>query len=405
MSFKKSIKKFLSRYPLLDYIAKCGYTVISRIWFSVKYREVIKPNSFFFESFQGRSASDSPRAIYDRVRKEDPSAICIWAVNSMDNVNFKELFTHKNTVCVVRNSPAYFKALSECQYLIFNSRTPFLLKGKPNQRIIQCWHGTPLKKLGYDLTCDNQPTTSLKGIRYAYSLEAKKCKYFVSPSPHVTACLKSAFLISDEQILELGYPRNDELVVRKQDKTWILNLKKKLGLDLDKKIILYAPTFRDNKYDKKEGFLAENKLSTEAFLKFVKNNDYVVLFRGHYFTKADSGDRHFIDVSRYGNINELMLVSDILITDYSSLMFDYLLLEKPIFLYMYDKEEYSQEVRGIYLDLNKDIPGKICHKEKDLIDALNDIQSNNIDFTYFNKRYNPYEDGDSSLRVLEKIKY
>ncbi len=403
MKIKKTVRIFLSDYPFLDYAVRYLYTFFSRLWFYFRYRGKIDENTFFFESFQGRNASDSPLALYKEVRKRMPDASCFWAIDAEDNDSFIALSAAKNTQCVIRNSTSYFMALAKCQYLIFNSRTPFFLKSKKNQSIIQCWHGTPLKKLGHDITCDNQPTASLMGTRYAYSLEAEKCDYFISPSPYVTKCLKSAFAMNGEKILELGYPRNDELVIYKEDQAYKNNIKQKLGLDKNKKIILYAPTYRDTDYSKKEAFLSNNKLSTETFLKFIRDKGYIVLFRGHYFTKANSGDKSFVNVSRYGNINDLMLVSDLLITDYSSLMFDYLLLEKPIFLYLYDREKYFKETRGVYLNIDEEVAGKICYDEQQLIMALNSTSSDMINFCTFNKRYNPYEDGHSATRVLSCV--
>ncbi len=137
-------------------------------------------------------------------------------------------------------------------------------------------------------------------------------------------------------------------------------------------------------------------------------DDYVILFRAHYLV-ANSFDfaryKGFIyDVSSYGDINDLYIASDLLITDYSSVFFDYSILERPIIFYMYDLEHYANEMRGFYLSLDE-LPGPIVQTEDDLIKEIKTADGWKVNDKYreFVKRFNPYEDGNSSKRVLARI--
>lgn len=128
------------------------------------------------------------------------------------------------------------------------------------------------------------------------------------------------------------------------------------------------------------------------------------LFRGHYFSEVQQHqDSFFLNVSNYPRINDLLLIADAIITDYSSLFFDYLVLERPIFFYMYDKDKYLNDIRGTYLDVDKSMPGPIAQTQQELLNLLLNTEKNDIDLKHFNDDYNPYEDGQSSVRVIKKI--
>ena len=179
-------------------------------------------------------------------------------------------------------------------------------------------------------------------------------------------------------------------------------MKKKLRLDSTKRVVLYAPTWRDNHFNIKTGkHVLRNILDEESFTRDFENT--IFLYRGHYFTRPESSMNNFIDVSDYSNLNDLFLVSDVLITDYSSLFFDFLILEKQVIFYMPDLVEYANETRGFYLDVTTELPYLIAENIDELKKQLNGKKIN-IDKTInFNRQYNPYEDGSSSLRVIKEV--
>ena len=199
-----------------------------------------------------------------------------------------------------------------------------------------------------------------------------------------------------------GYPRNDTLVRFKDNQAYISEVKQKLGLDSTKRVVLYAPTWRDNQFNIKTGkHVLKNILDEDLFTRDFE--DTIFLYRGHYFTRPESGMNNFIDVSDYSNLNDLFLVADVLITDYSSLFFDFLILEKQVVFYMPDLIEYANQTRGFYLDVTTELPYLIAEDLEELKKQLNE-KIINIDKTVnFNRQYNPYEDGFSSLRVIKEV--
>ncbi len=186
--------------------------------------------------------------------------------------------------------------------------------------------------------------------------------------------------------------------------------KERIGLtDIgNKKIILYAPTWRDNQYVAGLGYTYDMHLDLDRLQREL-GEDYILLCRLHYLV-ANSIDfekyEGFIyDVSKYDDINELYIISDLLITDYSSVFFDYANLKKPILFYMYDLEEYRDDIRGFYIDINE-LPGEIITEEDRLIEAVKEVEDGFVPdekYMAFNSRYNYLDDGNAAKRTARKI--
>src|SRR5699024_5120424 len=211
----------------------------------------------------------------------------------------------------------------------------------------------------------------------------------ISPSPYATRAFRSAFQY-EGKILEEGYPRNDIFyngnLKEKQDK-----IRHELGLDLNKKVILYAPTFRDNQKKGKK-FVAENKINFRIFERRL-GDEYVLLIREHVLIAnklkiPEKFQHNILNVSKYPNIQDLMIVSDMLVTDYSSVMFDYLNTHKPIYFYCYDLDEYD-DMRGFYFDLEKEAPGPIVKNSSNLFRA---ISHENDYWNTYQQKYQNFQD-------------
>ena len=234
--------------------------------------------------------------------------------------------------------------MQKAKYWIFNYRVADHQYPKKNQIYVQCWHGTPLKKLGYDLENTDNAMNSKKEIRFKYKTDAKKINYFLSPSKFATERFISAWNLKEIKkegcIIEEGYPRNDFLYnYTKQD---LSKIKEKLNINnINKKVILYAPTWRDNQHQSGVGYTYKTEVDFEKLQKEL-GQDYIILFRAHYLVANEFNFEKYkgfiYDVSKIDDINELYIISDILITDYSSVFFDYANLKKPIIFYMYDFE-------------------------------------------------------------------
>lgn len=379
-----------------------------------KFRGIgIKVNdrTILFSTFNGKSYSDSPKAIYLYLLNNEnyKDYNFIWTFKEPEEHKFLE--ANERTKIVRQGTKEYEKSLAKSKYWIFNYRVADHQHPKKNQVYVQCWHGTPLKRLGYDLENSDNVLNTKSEIRFKYRTDAKKFKYILSPSKFATEKFISAWNLKEFNkencVIEEGYPRNDFL--HNYTETDIKNIKQKLEIDsINKKIILYAPTWRDNQHQSGIGYTYKTEVDFDKLQKKL-GQDYIILFRAHYLVANEFNFEKYkgfiYDASKVDDINELYVISDILITDYSSVFFDYANLKRPIVFYMYDLEDYKDDIRGFYIDL-KELPGNITKTEEELVDEINKVQN---DFKYdkkyerFNKKYNYLDDGEASKRVVEKI--
>ncbi len=362
------------------------------------------------ESFSGKSYSDTPKAVYEYMLKEEKynEYRFVWIFKEPEK--YEALLKNPRTKLVKYRSAACERALSEAKYWIFNYRALDHWIPRKDQVYVQCWHGTPLKRLGYDIANSDNAMNSTDEIRDKYYRDAKRFKYLLSPCAFATRVFKTAWnlkaLGKEDAILEVGYPRNDFLVNHTEKD--VQDIKKRLGLgNSEKKIILYAPTWRDNQHSASKGYIYKTEIDFEK-LKTEFGDEYVILFRAHYLV-ANSFDferyEGFVrDVSGIDDINELYVISDMLITDYSSVFFDYAILERPIIFYMYDLEKYRDEIRGFYLRL-EELPGEIVMTEDGLVELIKLYKNrrNSDMHRTFNVRFNSLNDGKSSERLIDKI--
>lgn len=364
--------------------------------------------TFVFEVFQGRKYACNPKAIYEELlrNKEYENYSFLWIFREPKKYSFLE--NNPNTKVIQFGSRAYYKAFAKAKYWIVNSRTRKCLIPKKNQMYVQTWHGTPLKRLGCDIMVEGNNIMSLKEMKEDYREEGRRVSYFLSPSSFYTEKISSAFdLKKDEnKMIELGYPRNDFLFQFQNEH--VQNMKDKLQIPKEKKVILYAPTFRDNQHTKDMGCQFQLGFDiNEMYKRF--GEKYVVLFRTHYFVTSQfdfSQYKGFVyDVSEVDDINELYIISDLLITDYSSVFFDYANLKRPIIFFMYDFEEYKNSVRDFYLNI-EELPGNIVKTEAEL---YHEIERLAHEFAYdkryqaFLETYNYLDGADTSKKVIRYI--
>ena len=410
---KKIIINILKKNQFLrSLLRKLVYIKKSMIYKKYCKKNNVDEKTIIFESFMGRSYSDNPRALYEEMikNKKFDDYKFIWCFKKPEEKS--EIEDLKRAKIVKYNSKEYYEAYSKAKYFISNSRIPEAIKPRNGQEYIQTWHGTPLKRLGYDLQNEGgNALNSLKDMRKKYKDDAERYKYMLSPSKFCTEKFRSCFNLKENnpecEIIEEGYPRNDFLSNYTEED--INRIKEILEINnTDKKIILYAPTWRDNQHTAGVGYTYKADVDFDLLQKELKD-DYIILFRAHYFV-ANSFDferyKGFIyDVSKYESINDLYVVSDMLITDYSSVFFDYAILKRPMLFYMYDLEAYRDDIRGFYIDLSE-LPGEIVGTERELIDSIKNINLStfyNEKYKAFNDKFNYLDDGKVSHRVIEKI--
>ncbi|HPR24269.1 MAG TPA: CDP-glycerol glycerophosphotransferase family protein, partial [Bacillota bacterium] len=319
---------------------------------------------------------------------------------------------YRNTEVIKTYGRTYEQTLAKAKYWITNYRVLDHIYPGKDQVYVQCWHGTPLKRLGYDLDHSDNAMNSTDEIWDKYKIDAEKFTWMISPSSFATEKFISAWNLKEfgreDVIIEEGYPRND--ILTNYDEELKDFTKECIGIsDMgEKKIILYAPTWRDNQHVAGLGYTYDMHLDLDRLQREL-GEDYILLCRLHYLV-ANSIDfekyEGFIyDVSKYDDINELYIISDLLITDYSSVFFDYANLKKPILFYMYDLEEYRDDIRGFYIDINE-LPGEIITEEDRLIQAVKEVGDGFVPdekYMAFNSRYNYLDDGNAAKRTVRKI--
>ena len=364
-----------------------------------KYREEekIDQRKIFFESFHGNSYSHNPKYIYEKMLQMgyDKKYRFVWSYTG-------KLDIPGNPKIVNRNNNNYYKELASSKYLVNNISFPISKKRKESI-YIQTTHGTPLKLMGEDIKNESQDTVTGKIVS-----EAKEWDYLISPNQYSHEIFRRAFKF-DKDIIDSGYPANDIFYIENDKK--ISKIKKDLKINSDKKIILYAPTFRDTERDLNRNFSFNLPLNLKKiYEKF--NDDYIILLRLHYLIssniKVDDKLKKFAhDVSNYDDIHELLLISDILITDYSSVFFDYAHTKNPILFFMPDLKDYDDNIRGLYLDIKKDLPGPIFMNEDELINGVKNISMIKEDFEErYEKFYNRFCNlghGNASEELIKNV--
>lgn len=314
----------------------------------------VKPNShlILFNSFGGAKFDDSPKEIFESIRKDarfhDYSLV--WAFHNPSKYNVDGAEKIKT------DTLKYFIMALKARVWVTNSSMERGLNFKGKKTFyFNTWHGTPMKFMGTDLL---NASGSYKGRGDS------RIDIMTSQSEYETKIYSRAFGLDTGRILQCGLPRNDWLAKYTIDEKKAI--KQKLKIPLNKKVILYAPTFRDFEKDNEYGCVFVPPIHMGQWKEELGKN-YVLLFRTHYeVTKAMKikGDDFVIDMTEYPLLNELIIVADILISDYSSIFFDFSITGKPMFHFTYDYEEYEKK-RGLYFDIRNFISGS--DNEEDVI--------------------------------------
>jgi CDP-glycerol glycerophosphotransferase len=404
----------------------------------------VEPVTVIFESFEGRAYADSPRALYVAMLRDPRLAGIekIWAlrtpvvralqtrggyeirglggpepgdiVDDLDSdLGAEALEELRRAVIVPFKSPEYRRCHARAALWVSNTVVPSFMPPRDGQAYLQAWHGTPLKRLGCDVSTETAGSAgmSVRDIHQRYRREGARLTWLLSQSPYATERLSSAFdLVSTGRtgaVLEEGYPRNDFLATFTPAD--VTRIRARLGVPAGKKVILYAPTWRENQHTPGLGYTFESEADFGA-LRAALGDEYVILFRAHVlvasaFDFAAHGG-FVIDVSSADDVSDLYVISDALVTDYSSVFFDYGNLRRPIVFYMYDLDEYAGQVRGLYLGV-EDLPGPVVRTTRELIDALRDAEhATERDLERreaFRERFSPLDDGHASERVIQRM--
>ncbi|MFE1176031.1 CDP-glycerol glycerophosphotransferase family protein [Streptomyces sp. NPDC058773] len=321
-------------------------------------------DTVLYSSFGGRAYGDSPRAVHEELVRRGMAAEHLWAVRDAQTV------VPETARAVLVGSAEWHGALAHSRWVVTNTHLPRWFTRRGGQRIIQTWHGTPLKRIGADLA-----GTLCAGLAHLAPRPrvSRQWSVLLSPNAHSTPVLRSALGYSG-RLLETGLPRTDALFAPDRERT-AAAVRERLGIEPGRKAVLYAPTPRDDlAYD-----AGHHRLHLPLDLELARKelaDDHVLLVRGHPLV-ADRLPAHHapfaLDVSAHPDATELLLAADVLVTDYSSLAVDFANTGRPMLFLTPDLAHYRDTLRGFTLDFEARVPGPLLGSTGELIDALGDL--------------------------------
>jgi CDP-glycerol glycerophosphotransferase len=350
-------------------------------------------NAVLFECMNGRSIGDSPLALSSQLHRSRPALRQYWSVESLS------LPVPAWATPLLRYSAQWYNVLASARLLVNNNNWPWFFTKRPYQTYLQTWHGTPLKRIGNDV-----PKANLSlSYRALMQREALAWDALLAQNHYSAAIFRRAFGFQGE-ILQFGYPRNDALVDSSATATRE-RIRNTLGISEQTTVLLYAPTWRDNL--KSQGGYARVSFLDFHELRLKLGNNLFVLYRGHPNTANAPGKLpdFVFDATRYPNLNDLMLASDLLVTDYSSVLFDYAVMRKPIYFLAPDRDAYSTATRGFYLPFEEVAPGPIVTTTSDLADAVSRHAAGRYKdrLEAFVAEFAARDDGGAAERVTEYL--
>ena len=352
-------------------------------------------DAVYFESFFGRSATCNPRAIDAEVARRRPDLPRYWSVDD------RSVAVPDGAIPLVIGTQEWWRVRESARWIVTNEWLRRRYVKKPFQTVLQTWHGSMYKRIGMDRGGGG----FLHG-GHSDRARAERANWdmFISQNGDTTPIIQQAYEFHGAEasaVLEIGYPRNDELTAI--DAARVALIRERIGIPADRRVIMYAPTWRESGQNVE--LLSLVKLAREA------GEGFTFLQRGHVRTLEEGetvASDAVIDVSTYPQINELYMVSDLLATDYSSMMFDYSVTGRPMLFYTPDIEEYTDpKVRGAYFDLEEVAPGPVVRTAPEVVDLLRTIDAWAPTFTdryaAWQKRFNHHDDGRASARAVDAL--
>ncbi|WP_405810493.1 bifunctional glycosyltransferase family 2 protein/CDP-glycerol:glycerophosphate glycerophosphotransferase [Streptomyces sp. NBC_01520] len=372
------------------------------VYHSWLLRLPVRKGSVVFESHMGTCYGDSPRAVHEEVRARGLPLHCVWSYD-----NSPEGFPADGARLVRRWSWRYLWALARAEYWVDNQGFPQHLAKPSGTTYLQTWHGSAYKRMGFDETrvrLLNAPQ------RERLQQAVHRFDHFLVRSEHDVRTLARAYRLPERTLLRTGYPRNDTLLAARardeaEGRLPRPALAARLGLPDHRKIVLYAPTFRGGPgKQKRRRLLLDAARFAERF-----GDEYTLLVRAHYLGAASlpvCPPGTVVDVSDHHDVSELLALADVLVTDYSSIMFDYALLDRPIVLFAPDLDAYAAD-RGSYFDLREKAPGPVAATEDELFDVLARLKAADTGFQErragFAREFGAYDRGDAARAVVDTV--
>ncbi|UYM06991.1 bifunctional glycosyltransferase/CDP-glycerol:glycerophosphate glycerophosphotransferase [Solicola gregarius] len=355
----------------------------------------IDEHAVYLQAYAGQSATDSPLAIHQALRRERPDLTLYWGV--VDHAQW----VPEGGVPLLMRSRAWYDVLATAAYVVSNIDFERWFVRRPGQRVLQTYHGVPSKTMGIGLWREKRFTPlriEQQLARTSYLWDA-----LLTPTPEVNRYYRDAFRYQGT-ILDRGYPRDDALASDRADEIRAA-VRERLGIGDAQTAVLYAPTWRDDVATGYRSAPFVRHLDVESATRQL-GDAYVVLVRGHRFHAPTGGaGGNVIDVTSYPEINDLILASDAAVLDYSSLRFDYAVTRKPMVFCVPDLDEYAGGVRGFLYDFRETAPGPLVDDTDGVVGQLRRLEelvAEHADaYDRFNATYNRWQDGRSAERVVD----
>jgi CDP-glycerol glycerophosphotransferase (TagB/SpsB family) len=355
-----------------------------------------EPGLWYFESFAGRTATDTPRAVFDELRRRDPTARVAWGI--LDHGHG----TPSGAEAVVIGSRRWYDVLGTARVLVTNTELEEWYRRRPDQLVVQCFHGYPSKAMGESQWRARDLPPRRVAIMRRRSVET--WDLISTPTPAMTEVYREQYGYTGPAA-EHGYPRDDAL--RAQDADAVRDrVRRRLGVRPDQTAVLYAPTWRDHLATRPRAAAMTEHLDVDAAAAAL-GDSHVILLRGHRFHTSGASRRGVVDVTDHPEINELILASDVAVLDYSSLRFDYAQTRRPMVFLVPDLEDYTSGVRGFIFPFEDTAPGPLVRTTDEVVEQVRDVPALASAWAGriadFDTLYNPYQDGHASARMLDAI--
>jgi len=386
-----SLRRVLTR---VRWLARQSTRALKYLWYRICLRLPLDRRLAVYCAYSGLGYGCNPAAIYEKAKELAPEVRGVWLVKAHRVTSVPDGVDY-----VVEESFAYFRAMARATYFISNVNFADYVVKRRGSVHVQTHHGTPLKLMGIDgLTHGGRSGKGSDNVRRRVG----RWDFSIAANRHSTEAWRTAYPGTFES-LEYGYPRNDILVNASPEHG--ARVRAVLGIEPGQQVILYAPTHRGRNADRFAGHLDVVALA-EAL-----GPDTVILLRAHYFydsprQRPSTGSARVVEVTSYPTVEDLYLAADVLITDYSSTMFDYAVLDRPIVVFAPDWQQYRAS-RGVYFDIFEERPGVVVTTQAELIErfAANTIDDDGARRrrAAFRERFCALEDGRASERVVRRV--
>ncbi|RGE21566.1 CDP-glycerol glycerophosphotransferase family protein [Leucobacter sp. wl10] len=365
-------------------------------------RELVAEDAVFFESFYGRQVGCNPLALDREIARSHPGLARYWSVTS------ERQSVPEGATALLVGGREWFAARRYARLLVVNDWLRYGFRRRRGQTVLQTWHGTMLKRLAL-----GRPGAGLR-TRIAIHRESRRWSLMLSQNPHSTAQFRSSYAFRGE-ILETGYPRDDRLARavagEEPNPVEVRTARAALGVAPEARVLVYAPTWRDG------GITLVDELDVRRLAEEL-GEDWVVVARGHTRTHAfgsygvGAGAR-VLDASRHADVNDVILAADMLVTDYSSIMFDASIARVPMAFFVPDLAAYRDRERGFTFDFEREAPGPLLAHRAELVACARELAERGAEADWIRARkdraaawrgrFNPHDDGRAAARVVEAL--